>query len=368
MHHVPIIDAHLDLATNQTYFDRDLTLPLDDLNRLEAQMSDFPFRGRASVTLPEMRKARVGVCLATLLARSGPRHMRPQQVLRGDLDHPHPDGAQCACFAQLAYYRLLARRGEIRLLDSREDLVEHWRGWLNGNTEQIGVIVSMEGADPISDADELRLWWDHGVRALGLVHYGFGRYGAGTGVDGPLTDLGRKLLERMQEFGVVLDVTHLSDRSMEEALDVFGGPVWASHHNCRALVPWERQLTDDQIRRLAARDAVIGVAMDAIMLYPGWVRGQTSPEVVDLTAAADQVDHLCQTAGDVKHVGLGSDLDGTFGTEQTPRDLKSIADLQKLAGLLSDRGYGDGDVDAVFHGNWLRKLEETLPSRLVDPR
>src|SRR5438045_861488 len=142
---------------------------------------------------------------------------------------------------------------------------------------------------------------------------------------------------------MIVDVTHLCDPSLSQALDVFGGRVLASHHNCRALVPGDRQLADEQIRQLVRRGAVIGAALDAWMLYPGWVRRQTRPEVVGLAAVADHVDHVCQLAGSARHAGIGSDLDGGFGTEQTPRDLDTIADLQKLADILLARGYGDGD-------------------------
>ena len=108
---------------------------------------------------------------------------------------------------------------------------------------------------------------------------------------------------------------------------------------------------------------MIGIAFDAIMLYPGWVRGETSPEVLDISAAADHIDHICQLAGDVLHVGIGTDLDGAYGTEQTPRDLKSIADVHKLEDILARRGYSSADIDAIFFGNWLRKLRQALPMR-----
>ncbi|MHC4399120.1 MAG: dipeptidase, partial [Planctomycetota bacterium] len=146
-----------------------------------------------------------------------------------------------------------------------------------------------------------------------------------------------------------------------QALDQFGGPVMASHHNCRALVPGDRQLSDEQIRRLVGRDGVIGMALDAWMLYPGWQKGETSRDVVGLEAVVDHVDHVCHLAGDCRHVGVGSDLDGGYGTEQTPHGLETIADLQKLADLLAARGYGDADVAAIFHGNWLEFFRRHLP-------
>jgi membrane dipeptidase len=146
----------------------------------------------------------------------------------------------------------------------------------------------------------------------------------------------------------------LSDQSFDEALECYDGPVLASHHNCRALVGGQRQLTDDQIKRLLERGAVIGAALDAWMLYPGWVRGETRPEVVGIEAVADHIDHVCQLAGNADHAALGSDLDGGFGTEQTPRDLNTIADLQKIPDLLAKRGYSAADVKKIAHGNWVR--------------
>jgi membrane dipeptidase len=175
-----------------------------------------------------------------------------------------------------------------------------------------------------------------------------------------LTDLGVRLLAEFERLGVILDVTHLSEPGFSQALDRFGGPVMASHNNCRALVPGDRQFSDRQIGRLVERGAVIGVALDAWMLYPGWTVGQTSRDVVGLEAVVDHVDHVCQLAGNCDHVGIGSDLDGGYGTEQTPHGFETIADLQKLADLLSARGYTDPQIDAVFHANWLRFLREHL--------
>jgi membrane dipeptidase len=363
-----MIDAHLDLALNALHYDRDLRLPLAEMNEAEGKMDDGPFRGRGTVTLAEMRRAGIAACIVTFLARSGPRHERQARYLRGDLDHATREGAYCACHAQLAYYHLLENRGELRLITAAGQLDDHWRRWLDAspsdrNSQPIGVILSMEGADPILAPRDLEYWWSLGLRAIGPAHYGHSHYSAGTAVEGGLTRDGVALLVEMQRLGIALDVTHLSDEAMAEALDRFEGQVWASHHNCRALVPWQRQLTDEQIRRLVARDATIGIAFDAIMLYPGWVRGKTSPAVLDISAAADHIDYICQLAGDVKHVGIGTDLDGAYGTEQTPRDLKSIADVHKLEEILDRRGYQPADIDAVFFGNWLRKLRQALPRK-----
>jgi membrane dipeptidase len=219
----------------------------------------------------------------------------------------------------------------------------------------------MEGADPIVAPAQAEAWWDDGLRALGLSHYGKGQYSVGTGDAGPLTPAGFDLLREMERLGMILDATHLSDPSFFQALDAFGGPVLASHNNCRALVPGDRQFSDEQLKLLIERGAVIGAVLDAWMLHPGWERGKTRPEVLGLEAVADHIDHVCQLAGTSRHAAIGSDLDGGYGTEQTPRDLDTIADLQNLAGILGRRGYAEADIDLIFHGNWLRFFGRALP-------
>jgi len=161
-------------------------------------------------------------------------------------------------------------------------------------------------------------------------------------------------------MNMILDVTHLCDESFSEVLDVFGGPVWASHNNCRALVPNDRQFSDEQILRLIERGAVIGAALDAWMMVPNWKRGETTSELtgVKLEHLIDHMDHICQLAGNARHIGIGSDLDGGFGREQSPGNLDTIADLQKLPDLLSARGYSDDEIVGVMHGNFLRFLRK----------
>ncbi|MCH8962154.1 MAG: membrane dipeptidase [Bacteroidetes bacterium] len=359
---IPLFDAHLDLAWNAASFNRDLTLSVADLRQREAHMTDLRSRGWCTTTLPELRRAGVAVCVATLLARSGLDQQPQPGYSRTDLDYANQAIAYAAAHGQLAYYRLLEQQGHLRILRTASDLDAHWRAWKhNDGAIPLGIILSMEGCDPIVTPDQAEAWWHDGLRAAGLTHYGQGHYAYGTGVVGPLSDEGVALLHQFARLGIALDVTHLCDQSMAQALDVFDGPVLASHHNCRALVPGDRQLTDAQIKRLITRDAVIGAALDGWMLYPGWERGQTSPEVVGLDAVADHIDHVCQIAGNTRHSAIGSDLDGGFGADQTPRDLDTIADLQSLAGILTGRGYTDEDIEAIFHGNWLRFFREALP-------
>jgi membrane dipeptidase len=359
-----LFDSHLDLAWNALSWKRDLLRPLHELNRLDADIDDHPSRGRATVCLPELRRGRVAVCLATLMGRVpyGSAHA----AHGGTLDFPRHENVFAFAQGHLAYYRILAERGPLRWLLDREALQQHWRQWLTAGDDSatpLGTIIAMEGSDAICEPEQAELWFDAGLRCASLVHYGSSRYASGTGDEGPVTADGRQLLDQFARLGIVLDTTHLCDTSFFQALDHFTGPVMASHQNCRSLVPGQRQFSDEQLRMLFARGGVVGIAFDAWMMYPGWERGTTQRDVVSLGAAIDQIDHLCQLAGSDAQVAIGSDLDGGFGTEQTPTGLDSIADLQRLAPLLADRGYPDEGIERIFGGNWLRFFSEHLPIR-----
>jgi membrane dipeptidase len=138
--------------------------------------------------------------------------------------------------------------------------------------------------------------------------------------------------------------------------------VWASHNNCRLFVPHNRQLSDEQIIELIGREAVIGVALDAWMIVPGWVRGKSDPKTmgVSLKQIINNIDHICQLAGNSLHAGIGSDLDGAFGREQSPYDLDTIADLQKITEMLHEKGYSESDVLNIMSGNFIRFLQKNL--------
>ena len=346
-----LIDAHLDLAWNALQWNRDLTKSVYTLRTQEAGVQG---KGRAlnTVCLPELRRGRVALCFATLLARSTGR---PQE----HIDFDSPQQAYATAQGQLAYYRALEGGGHVRMIRDAAALDAHIAEWQNasaGEEPPLGVVISMESADPVLSPDSLDEWWVGGLRLIGPAHYGPGRYVGGTSMEEGFNERGFTLLRAMQARGFILDMTHLTDLAFQQALDSFGGTIIASHHNCRALVPHQRQLTDAQIRAIQLRGGVIGMALDTWMLQPGWIKGVSTNEGVSLATVVDHIDHICQLTGSSRFVGIGSDLDGGFGREQSPHDLDTIADLQKLAPLLRARGYSDDDINAIFHQNWLRVL------------
>jgi membrane dipeptidase len=350
-----IFDGHLDLSMNAVEWNRDLTRSLEEVRKREAGMSDKVDRGLGVITLPEMRRGTIGLCIATQIGR----YVDESNPWPG---WHSPEIAWAITQAQLAWYRAMEYAGQMVQITDKEGLNRHVKLWQSETDDQrpIGYILSLEGADSIVTLDYLERAYEYGLRALGPAHYGPGRYATGTESEGGLEKNGPDLLREMERLGIILDATHLTDEGFWQALEIYGGPVWASHNNCRALVPHQRQFSDEQLKVLIERGAVIGAAFDAWMMVPDWQRGVTTPETdgVKIETIVQQFDHICQLAGNARHCAIGSDLDGGYGREQCPQDLNSIADLQALVGILDSRGYSHEDIEGIMHGNWIRFLND----------
>ncbi len=355
-----IIDAHLDISMNAMEWNRDVRSSVAEIRAREQGLTDKSDRGLGTVSFPELRKGNIGLVVATQIAR----YVAPDNPLPG---WHSPEQAWAQTQGQLAWYKAMETAGELRMIRCKQDLEDHVAYWLNDASEKktIGYILSLEGADSLVTLDNLHFAYNYGLRALGPAHYGPGRYANGTDATGHLNKEGIALVKEMDKLGMVLDATHLCDDAFWNALAIFNGPVWASHNNCRALVNHNRQFSDDMIKALLERDAVIGCALDAWMIVPDWIRGQSKPLEMkcSLERAADHIDHICQLAGNTLHIGIGSDLDGAFGKEQSPYDLDTIADLQHFSGILERRGYTYDDIQRFMHGNWLRIMKRALPDR-----
>ncbi len=349
------IDAHLDLAMNAMEWNRDLRQPVEVIRKTEEGMTDKPDRAKGTVAFPELRKGTIGLVVATQIAR----YVTPGNPLPG---WHSPEQAWAQTQGQLSWYRQMEATGEMIMIKDRVGLEKHLSLWREAGPKEkkpIGYILSLEGADSLVTIDYLQQAHEYGLRAVGPAHYGSGRYANGTDSSGGLNKEGIALLKEMERLKIILDATHLCDDAFRDAMNIYNGPVWASHNNCRSLVNHNRQFSDEQIKTLIQKKAVIGVALDAWMMVPDWVRQSSTPEEMGchLGVMVDHIDHICQLAGDTLHVGIGSDLDGAFGKEQCPYDLETIADLQLLPPLLAARGYSGVDIENLMYKNWLRFLQ-----------
>jgi membrane dipeptidase len=352
-----ILDAHLDLSMNALEWNRDLRWTVDEIRRSEEGMSDKPDRANGTVSLPSMREGNIGICVATQIGRF---------VKRGN-NLPGWKSAEQAWAqtqGQLAWYKSMEDAGELSQIKSSTELTDHLKLWGNPvRKTPIGYILSLEGADSLVSVKHLEKAYNYGLRAIGPAHYGPGTYAQGTDSAGGINPKGRELIKEIERLGIIMDATHFCEDSFWEMLTIFKGPVWASHNNCRVFVNHNRQFSDEQIKELIYRDAVIGVALDAWMMVPGWIRGKSDPVSMNVTLKQmiNNIDHICQLAGNSFHAGIGSDLDGAFGKEQCPHDLDTIADLQKVLPGLQELGYSGSDIENIMSGNFIRFLKKNLP-------
>lgn len=347
-----IFDAHLDLAMNALEWNRDLTKSVYQIRESEKGMVDKPDRGNNTVSLDAMRKGNIGICVATQIA--------------GVKNKINPHGwssmeqAWAQTQGQLIWYKEMEKNGEmyqIYDLNTLDNQIENWQK--ETKKKPIGYILSLEGADSIVNIDYLEKSYMLGLRAIGPAHYGPGVYAHGTDSNGSIGQKGKELVKKIEELNLILDVTHLSDTSFWETIEIYNGNLWASHNNCRKFVNHNRQFSDDQIKEIIRRDGVIGVPLDAWMMVPNWIRGKSTPETmgVTLNQMIENIDHICQLSGNSNHVGIGTDLDGAFGIEQTPTDIDTIADLQKVPLMLKKIGFSESDVEKVMNQNFINFLK-----------
>jgi len=360
-HLMPIIvDAHQDIAYNRLTFGRDyLRSPLE-LRRLEADTSTARNAGLATIGLPDALLGRVAVVFATLFVLPQERQTESWDVL------VYKDAGEAYQLAlqQMDYYQRLADESDrLRLIRTKTDLDEVLSSWAEGtdlSQHKQGLVVLMEGADPILEPKQFEEWYERGVRGVGLA-WGKTRYAGGTGAPDRLSPLGRELLEVLAGFNVVLDLSHLAEEAYFEALDLYEGQsIIASHSNPRRFCDTDRHLSDKMIRLLAERDGVMGIVLYNGFLKRDWLKADGKRDV-PLSIVIDAVDYICQLTGSAAHVGLGSDFDGGFSAESIPQGLDTVGDLLAIGIAMQARGYSPEDIDAILGGNMLRKLRQGLP-------
>ena len=359
-----IIDSHCDLAWNMLNFGRDYTRSAAETREKEKGTLAPEKNGASLIGWPDYQRGQVAIVFSTLFAS-------PARANEGEWDKlcyaTYPEAHQLY-LDQLHLYHQLAdsRPDHFRLVFNKKDLNSHMAEWQDPSKKErpVGLLPLMEGADGILDMGELAEWHDLGLRIIGLAWAGT-RYSGGTREPGPITAEGRNLLKAMADFNFILDLSHMDERAALEALDLYEGPIAATHVNCLALLPnfpTNRHFSDTVLHGVIERGGVIGTIPLNTFLKPGWNRKNGSRrEEVPLDAAAAHIDHICQLAGDSSHAGIGSDFDGGFGVQSVPPEIDTIADLQKLAPLLRERGYSDSDTAKILGLNWLNFLEKNLP-------
>jgi membrane dipeptidase len=385
-----LIDAHQDLAWNMLSFGRDYTRSAVETRQIEKQTNSIAPEKNGDATLgwPEYQRGHVAVVFSTL-------YVSPAKQKMGDWDtefYRDYSEAHALYMKQVDLYHRLTDEhpDKFRLIQNQNHLKDVLTQWDTHHASNVtatdasappktqyadeenpspsgpptGLVILMEGAEGVREPAELEEWWARGVRIIGLAWAGT-RFCGGTREPGPLTPDGYALLDGMASLGFTLDLSHMDAEAALQSLDTYPGTIIASHANAAALLkdfPTNRHLPDPVIRSLLERDGVIGVVPANSFLKVGWRRQSGSrKEEVTLQHLIAHIDYICQLAGDAKHAGIGSDLDGGFGLQSVPAEINTIADLQKLAPMLSEKGYSDADIANIFGLNWQRILEKTLP-------
>ncbi|HEY62426.1 MAG TPA: hypothetical protein G4N95_07230 [Anaerolineae bacterium] len=356
-----IIDAHEDLAWNMLSLGRDYTRSAA-LTRKKEQGTNIPsYNGDTLLGWEDYQRGNVAVVFSTLFAA-------PARASLGSWDtqtYATIDEAHARYKAQLdAYHRLTDENPDkFKIIHTKKELDDLFALRLaNQLATPVGLIILMENAEGVHNPDELEMWWRRGVRIIGPAWRGT-RFCGGTGEPGSLTKEGFALLEGMASMGFVLDISHMDEKAVLQSLDIYPGTIIASHANAAALLKGtksNRFLSDCVIRGLLERDGVVGVVPYNRFLLSGWTETD-GRACVSLEYVVSQIDYICQFAGDARHVGFGTDFDGGFGVQKAPSGIDTIADLQKIAPLLADKGYSDEDIRAIFAQNWVTILNRCLP-------
>ncbi|MCU0499918.1 MAG: membrane dipeptidase [Anaerolineae bacterium] len=353
-----VVDAHQDIAYNRACFGRDYRMSALKKRLIEAQAGHtYP---AATLGLPEALAGRIAIVFATLFV--APKNAQNWTPEWREEEYETPHEAYELALRQWDYYQQLTDESDqLRLIRNQADLTTTLDTWGADKTvkdRRQGLVILMEGADPILEPRQFEEWYERGVRIVGLA-WNQTRYSGGTGAPGKLSALGEELLEVMGSFNALLDLSHSSELAFYQSLDRYTGPIIASHSNPRRFRDTDRHLSDDMIRRLAERDGVMGIVPYNRFLSPTWQKGDPKSSV-PLTVMLDAIDHVCQVTGSADHVGIGSDLDGGFGYQSIPYEMDTVADLWRVGEGLRGRGYPEASIEAVMGGNMLRKLRECL--------
>ncbi len=353
-----LIDGHEDIAWNGLVYGRHPSTSAYSTREADLHSGVTSETGIRTLGLPEWLSGRVGIVFSTIFIEPG-NLARPEPIPTQKRIYHNPEEANRFGLEQLQYYRALAESDpHFRLITDQAGLEAISAIWdTQANPDQIGLVILMEGADPILRPEAIHEWAAGGLRIVGLA-WSATRYAGGTHMPGPLTGLGRSLLKEMAQSHLILDLSHAAEEAYLEAVDRYEGVVIASHSNPRRFLPTDRGLSDEMILKLVARDGVIGIVPFNHFLDPDWIKDDPPLRVEKVIEAIDTV---AQLSGDAYHVAIGTDFDGGFGAEAIPAGMDSIADVINLSSGLAQKGYQRDEIQAILHGNWLRVLRNGLP-------
>ena len=349
-----VLDAHQDIAYNYLKYGRDYRR-----SALVTRTQEPVGTEAATIGLPEALAGRVALIFSTLFVAPAESDWKP---VGREKAYKTPQEAYTSAMEQLDYYHRLADENDkiVVVTDnaSLDAVLATWAPEADFTKRKQGLVVLMEGADPILEPRQFEEWYERGVRLVGTA-WGATRYSGGTGAPGGLSNIGYELLEIMASFNAILDLSHMAEQAFMESVDRYEGILIASHSNPRKFRDSDRHLSDEMIRRLADRGGVMGIVLYNRFLSNTWKKGDRKTDVT-LNTVADAIDYVCQMTGSAAHVGIGSDFDGGFGSESIPAEIDTVADLLKIADVLRGRGYSETDIEAVMSGNMLGKLRQAL--------
>jgi len=330
-----IVDAHLDLAYNALH-GREVLLPANLQTPGNVAEDGIP-----SVGLPDLRRGSVGLVCATIFCEPDNGKGRGYQTA----DQAHAEAKR-----HIDWYHQQFAAGEMKLVRRAAELP-------SAPSKEIATIILMEGADPLRSEEDVKYFFDAGVRIVGLA-WKRTRHAGGTGAPGPLTDEGRRTVRILDRLGIIHDASHLAEESFWNLMELTNRPVMASHSNCRTFNPTDRQLSDDMIHAIVERGGVIGINFyDKFLVPPEEFRKRKA----NLNDLLRHMKHICEIAGSAAHVAIGTDMDGGFGRDEIPREIPSAGELPRLAEFLGNHGFNAQEVAGIMGGNWLRFFSENLP-------
>jgi membrane dipeptidase len=311
--------------------------------------------------LMDVRMRRRGGAFKEAETRTLARHHLPR-LRAGGLDavilalfaEPHIREAtlrECLLMIDDLHQEIEESPGAIRLVCSARDL--------DGaeEDERLAALLSLEGTEALAgDIGILRLMYDLGLRAVGLTWFGRTMAADGTGEEeagGGLTHFGKEVIRECNRLGILVDVSHLSQRGFWEVLELARGPIIASHSNTRVLCDHPRNLTDEQLRAVAATGGCVG-----LNAYRGFV----DTENPSLERLLDHAVHMTEVMGR-GHVGLGLDLVEYLpgGQDTSATGLADASELPALTAALLARGTSEDEAREILGENWLRVWRAVLP-------